>query len=86
MIRKNKAKPEKAEAETPGILNDSEFRGFWLRWSGGHIALGKEGETNPLIEWQDSEPFGIHYYGLSTGWGATGAWVIDGKESRFVDF
>lgn len=80
VIRKNKQKPEKAEADTPGILNDSEFRGFWLRWSGGHIALGKEGEAAPFIQWEDPEPFGIHNYGICTGWGASGTWIIDAPQ------
>lgn len=30
VIRKNRSKPDVAEAETPGILNPDEFRGFWV--------------------------------------------------------
>lgn len=31
VIRKNRAKPDVAEAETPGILSGDESRGFWIR-------------------------------------------------------
>lgn len=33
VIRRNKQKPERAETETPDILNAGEFRGFWIRWT-----------------------------------------------------
>lgn len=45
VIRRNRTKPEKAEAETPDILHGSEFRGFWIRWAGGQYAAGREGEA-----------------------------------------
>lgn len=35
VIRRNKQKPEKAEANTPDVLNGGEFRGFWIRWYEG---------------------------------------------------
>lgn len=35
VIRRNKQKPEKAEADTPNVLNGGEFRGFWIRWYEG---------------------------------------------------
>lgn len=31
VIRKNRSKPEVAEIETPGILTDGDYRGFWIR-------------------------------------------------------
>lgn len=77
-IRRDRQKPDKALAETPDILTDAEYRGFWLRWAGGSVALGKEGETAPFVSWDDPEPFGIGYYGICTGWGATGSWLIEG--------
>ena len=37
VIRRNKTKPEKAEEDTPQILDAGEFRGFWIRWNDGVI-------------------------------------------------
>ncbi|XP_047000999.1 uncharacterized protein LOC124616700 isoform X2 [Schistocerca americana] len=77
IIRKNRQKPDKVEVETPGILSGDEFRGFWIRWSAGSIACGKEGEAHPFMSWDDPEPFGIGYYGVCTGWGASGSWLLE---------
>lgn len=77
IIRRSRAKPEKAEAETPGILNGEEFRGFWLRWGGGRVSAGREGESAPFIEWQDPEPFHVGFVGVCTGWGACGNWILE---------
>jgi hypothetical protein len=79
VIRRNREKPDKAVAETPDILSDAEYRGFWIRWAGGSVAVGKEGEVAPLVAWDDPEPFGIGYYGICTGWGASGSWLIEGE-------
>lgn len=77
VIRKNRTKPEVAEAETPGILSADEYRGFWIRWTDGVLTVGKEGESGPFLEFADPEPFGITYFGVCTGWGATGEWLIE---------
>ncbi|XP_063394948.1 uncharacterized protein LOC134679930 [Cydia fagiglandana] len=77
VIRRNRTKPEKAEADTPGILNAGEFRGFWVRWDGGIISAGREGEAIPFLSWQDPEPFAVGFVGVCTGWGATGTWKIE---------
>ncbi|CAB3239749.1 unnamed protein product [Arctia plantaginis] len=81
VIRRNRTKPEKVEIETPQILNGGEFRGFWIRWDGGIISAGREGEVIPFISWSDPQPFPIAFVGVCTGWGATGTWKIeDGVE------
>nr|ADV17352.1 farnesoic acid methyltransferase [Schistocerca gregaria]AEV89769.1 farnesoic acid O-methyltransferase [Schistocerca gregaria] len=80
IIRKNRQKPDKVEVETPGILSGDEFRGFWIRWSAGSIACGKEGEAHPFMSWDDPEPFGIGYYGVCTGWGASGSWLLEAPQ------
>ncbi|KAK7790442.1 hypothetical protein R5R35_009487 [Gryllus longicercus] len=79
VIRRDRTKPDKAEAETPDILSGDEFRGFWLRWNGGLIEVGKEGEAAPFLSWQDPEPAPVGHYGVCTGWGASGAWVLDAR-------
>lgn len=35
VIRYNQSKPEVAEANTPGILNGNDLRGFWVRYTDG---------------------------------------------------
>ncbi|XP_014366081.2 uncharacterized protein LOC106716925 isoform X2 [Papilio machaon] len=77
VIRKNKTRPDKVEIETPGIVNGGEFRGFWVRWDGGVVSAGREGESIPFISWADPEPFPVAFVGVCTGWGATGTWKIE---------
>ncbi|XP_046430548.1 uncharacterized protein LOC124184630 isoform X3 [Neodiprion fabricii] len=79
VIRKNRSKPEVAEADTPGILTESDFRGFWIRWYNGNLDVGRENEPNPFLSYTDPQPFGIGYFGVCTGWGATGEWIIEGR-------
>ncbi|XP_033176390.1 uncharacterized protein LOC100741859 isoform X1 [Bombus impatiens] len=78
VIRKNRTKPDVAEADTPGILSADETRGFWIRWGDGVISVGKEGEPSAFLTYADPEPFGIGYFGVCTGWGASGEWLIEG--------
>ncbi|XP_044734499.1 uncharacterized protein LOC123296873 isoform X1 [Chrysoperla carnea] len=80
VIRKNRTKPDVAEAETPDVLNGEEFRGFWIRWSGGTIEAGHEGDSSPFLSYTDPEPAAIGYFGLCTGWGASGTWKVDGRD------
>ncbi|XP_076234198.1 uncharacterized protein LOC143179071 isoform X2 [Calliopsis andreniformis] len=81
VIRKNRTKPEVAEVETPGILSADEYRGFWIRWSDGVLSVGKEGEPSSFLSYADPEPFAIGYFGICTGWGASGEWLIEGHGS-----
>ncbi|RVE54471.1 hypothetical protein evm_000956 [Chilo suppressalis] len=86
VIRRNRTKPDKVEADTPGILNGGEFRGFWVRWDGGVVSAGREGEVIPFISWTDPEPFPVAFVGVCTGWGASGSWKIeDGAEFNTPD-
>ncbi|KMQ95579.1 c3 and pzp-like alpha-2-macroglobulin domain-containing protein 8 protein [Lasius niger] len=80
VVRKNRTKPEVLEVETPDILSADEFRGFWIRWNDGTLTVGKEGDSAPLLSYTDPEPFGIGYFGVCTGWGATGDWLIEGRK------
>ncbi|XP_076164565.1 uncharacterized protein LOC143145254 isoform X2 [Ptiloglossa arizonensis] len=78
VIRKNRSKPDVAEADTPGILSGDDFRGFWIRWGDGAISVGKEGEPSAFLTYTDSEPLAIGHFGVCTGWGASGEWQIEG--------
>ncbi|KAJ8959782.1 hypothetical protein NQ314_006212 [Rhamnusium bicolor] len=77
IIRKNRTKPDVAEVPTPGILNEHEFRGFWIRWQNGTITVGRENEIPPFLSWTDYERVNIEYIGVCTGWGANGSWQIE---------
>ncbi|XP_033188930.1 uncharacterized protein LOC117156210 isoform X3 [Bombus vancouverensis nearcticus] len=89
VIRKNRTKPDVAEADTPGILSADETRGFWIRWGDGVISVGKEGEPSAFLTYADPEPFGIGYFGVCTGWGASGEWLIEaicvGGQNSYVN-
>lgn len=65
------------EVATPQILNPNEYRGFWIRWDYGVISAGIQGDMNPILKYEDSQLFMIQYFGVCTGWGATGHWLID---------
>ncbi|KAG5674974.1 hypothetical protein PVAND_004917 [Polypedilum vanderplanki] len=77
VIRKNRTKPDVVEQETPNILNGSEFRGFWIRWDGNVINVGKEGEAAAFMTYENPDYFPINFVGVCTGWGASGEWIIE---------
>jgi len=77
-IRKNNEEPDKVIVDTPKLLNGSEARGFWIKWGGGFIGVGKQGEEKPFMSWQDDESLNVLFYGVRSGWGATGVWTIEG--------
>ncbi|XP_012524783.1 uncharacterized protein LOC105830158 isoform X2 [Monomorium pharaonis] len=77
VVRKNRSRPDVAETETPGILSADEYRGFWIRWNNDVLTVGKEGESAPFLSYADPEPFGISHFGVCTGWGATGEWLLE---------
>ncbi|XP_077300115.1 uncharacterized protein LOC143920947 isoform X1 [Arctopsyche grandis] len=85
VIRYNRQKPDQVEVETPDILNADEFRGFWVRWNGGSVSAGREGEGDAFISWDNPNAFPIEHVGVSTGWGATGTWIIEGRDEITTD-
>ncbi|XP_001606524.1 C3 and PZP-like alpha-2-macroglobulin domain-containing protein 8 [Nasonia vitripennis] len=79
-IKRNRIEPDVAEAETPNIMSDDEICFFWMQWScDGLIAIGHEDDESPFLSYCDKEPFSINYIGVSTAWGATGEWILDGS-------
>lgn len=64
--------------QTPDIVSGDEFRGFWMRWDGGVISVGREDEVVPFLSWGDPDPFPIAFIGVCTGWGASGRWKLEG--------
>ncbi|KAI8478075.1 hypothetical protein Bbelb_441960, partial [Branchiostoma belcheri] len=56
-----------------GILSADSSRGFWISWApDGTLAVGREGEGSPFMQWQDPDPLPFQYLGYSTGWGSSG--------------
>jgi hypothetical protein len=82
VIRKNRSKPDVVEVNTPNVLSDGEFRGFWIRWSNGQINVGREGESDAFMSWTDSEYVPINFIGVCTGWGASGSWILEQPQAR----
>jgi hypothetical protein len=78
IIRKNRTKPDVAEADTPEVCCGEEFRGFWIRWTENFITVGKEGEAAAFLSYDNTaEPFPINFVGVCTGWGACGSWILE---------
>ncbi|XP_033107417.1 macrophage mannose receptor 1-like isoform X2 [Anneissia japonica] len=77
-IRRCKQCSNEVYVSTPSILNENEFRGFWITWDdAGKISVGKAGQS-AFMEWTDPNPLTIAYVGYSTGWDSNG-------EFRFCD-
>ncbi|XP_063991103.1 uncharacterized protein LOC135169755 [Diachasmimorpha longicaudata] len=76
IIRKNRTKPDVTEVMTPGILDANKSCGFWIKWNNGTITVGREGEDAPFLSHSDPELFDIKFFGVCTGWGASGEWEI----------
>ncbi|XP_078692960.1 uncharacterized protein LOC144922783 [Branchiostoma floridae x Branchiostoma belcheri] len=55
------------------ILSADELRGFWISWApDGTLAVGREGEGSPFMQWRDPDPLPFQYLGYSTGYGIPG--------------
>lgn len=77
-IRLNQSKPDKAEEPTPDIVNSDEYRRFWIRFRNNFIQVGREGDEEPFLSWENTEdPFKVTHFGFSTGWGSVGTWIFD---------
>jgi len=79
VIRFNQTKPDVVEVPTPNILSPHEQRGFYISVSpDGMVEVGREGGP-AFLSWRNPEPFHINYFGVCTGWGASGNWYIDDR-------
>ncbi|XP_047984467.1 uncharacterized protein LOC125224994 isoform X1 [Leguminivora glycinivorella] len=76
---------QKDEAQTPQILNNKEFREFWLQWDNGNVLVGREGEAAPFLVWQDPDPMTVAYVGVRTTLGSTGNWVLASGSNKGGD-
>ena len=66
------------------LLNESEYRPFWIRWTSGHIQVGRgltpRNDSTTFMEWIDPDPLNITSIELHTRY--TGKYVIHGIKSE----
>ncbi|CAH1253798.1 PKD2L1 [Branchiostoma lanceolatum] len=73
VIRRTPGGASQTTAFTSGILSADGLRGFWVSWAAdGTIAVGREGEGSPFMQWQDPYPLPIDYFGYTTGLNSAG--------------
>lgn len=85
-IKVNNIEPSVSLVETRDILSEDEERSFWIRWKwyNGLLSVGHEG-CEAFIAYRDKDPFIINYIGISTAYGATGSWVLDGIQTQCLE-
>lgn len=65
-IRNSKWGESVVKMNTPGILSDQQFRGFWIKWKNGEIWVHSEGSEMPLLHWIDDHPFPIRHFSFAS--------------------
>jgi len=67
-----------------GIVNETEFREFWISWTDGRIECGKGGDvgTNMFMTWTDPSFIGVNYLSVSAGYGSTAVWIFNDDLGR----
>ena len=70
--------------ETIDILNCDEQRQFWVTWMDDTIRVGEGAEIGQLeiLLWPDPNLHPVFSVGLSTGYTATGQWIIGDIEGE----
>uniref|UniRef100_A0A1B0AZF6 Farnesoic acid O-methyl transferase domain-containing protein n=1 Tax=Glossina palpalis gambiensis TaxID=67801 RepID=A0A1B0AZF6_9MUSC len=63
---------------TPYILNDNEYRGFWIDFKEDCIKVGHLNESCPFLCYRDKEMPELLYLGVRTGPNAKGMWKLHG--------
>lgn len=80
-IRLNKEKPDVSEAATEQIVNDTEFKRFRVKWNYAGISVTRDGDDAPLLNYSNPDPTTVTHFGIRTGWGAEGEWLIHELDS-----
>ena len=77
-IRLNQSRPDKSEEPTPDVVCSDEYRRFWIRFKQHLIQVGRDGDEEPFLSWENTEnPFLVTHFGFATGWGSIGTWIFD---------
>jgi hypothetical protein len=83
-IRFNQSRPDKAEEPTPDVVCCEEYRRFWIRFHQNVIQVGREGDADPFLSWENTdEPFNVTHFAFATGWGSVGTWIFDDGQSKW---
>ena len=84
VLRLASSEAEVAEADTDDILNCGEMRQFWVAWTDKTIRVGEGSEIGQLefLYYEDSNFHPVFSVGFSTGYTATGQWVVGDLEGR----
>ena len=65
------------------IVSCTAFRDFWVSWTDNYIESGKGRVVGQdvLVAYDDSNSptYEVNFIGISTGWGASGTWIIYGN-------
>ncbi|XP_072049546.1 uncharacterized protein [Amphiura filiformis] len=64
--------------ETPNILNEAEYRRFYISFTDDLIQVAKNGTSPPLMSYLRTEGYNITHIGIATYWGNDGDWVFCG--------
>jgi len=65
---------------SPGIWSSSEFRGFWVKWTGNLIKFGREGEAFAFLVYENPNPFAFNFIGIR----GAASWSIDEMTDGWV--
>ncbi|XP_019623012.1 PREDICTED: uncharacterized protein LOC109469067 [Branchiostoma belcheri] len=67
LIRKNDWNRITAEVLATGFLSPTQYKGFWISWTlNGTIAVGREGDVTPFMQFSDPDPLPIRFVGFRT--------------------
>ena len=64
------------QADTPDILSCSEYRAFWVDWTGGLISVGSGGDIGwgTFLSWRDPNPHPVVSLGFSAADSSEANW------------
>ncbi|KAJ8039556.1 C3 and PZP-like alpha-2-macroglobulin domain-containing protein 8 [Holothuria leucospilota] len=73
VIRRCKQCENQVTVSTIHYLSANEYRRFWITFdSNGAVAVGRNDESTPFMEWTDPAPLDVQYLGYSTCCGSSG--------------
>ncbi|ETO36910.1 hypothetical protein RFI_00151 [Reticulomyxa filosa] len=83
VIRSENQGNHHAAVGTHKIVNNDEFRDFWIKWDTkeNYLQVGKTADINDKnivmkVSYSVANSLKIVYIGICTGWGSSGEWVF----------
>jgi len=76
---------EVKRVDTPGIMDCSHYKAFWVSWSDYLIRVGQGASVghSSFLDWQDPEQRSFQGLTISTWSGITGSWDISFQEGCY---